>query len=118
MGLQIPHEKGNFNGKKDGPWWSIMTLCHELCKNCWTNQDDVWDLDSGGLKKQVLGGMYTGLLVLPAEQWCNWEGEGGGERRCAPGRSRQGGTKQADQKYFMINDHKSDFDTVSWMRQM
>jgi len=36
--------------------------------------------------------------------------EGGGA--VAPGCSRQGGAKQHHQKYFMTNDHKSEFDTV------
>ena len=37
----------------------------------------------------------------------------GGQREAvAPGRSRQGGAKQPDQKYFMTKDHKSEFDIV------
>jgi len=38
--------------------------------------------------------------------------EGGERGAVAPGRSRQGGAKQLDQKYFMINDHKNEFDIV------
>jgi len=38
--------------------------------------------------------------------------EGGQRGAVAPGRSRQGGAKQPDQKYFMTNDHKSEFDRV------
>jgi len=35
----------------------------------------------------------------------------GGQRRAdAPERSRQGGAKQLHEKYFMTNDHKSQFD--------
>jgi len=37
------------------------------------------------------------------------EGQRGG---VAPGRSSQGGAKEPDQKYFMTNDHKSEFDIV------
>ena len=39
--------------------------------------------------------------------------EGGQRGAVAPGRSRQGGAKQPDQKYFMTNDHKSESDIVS-----
>ena len=36
--------------------------------------------------------------------------EGGQRGAVAPGRSRQGGAKQPDEKYFMTKDHKSEFD--------
>ena len=31
-----------------------MTLCHELCKNGWTDRDAVWVVDSGGSKKACI----------------------------------------------------------------
>jgi len=46
-GVQIPHAKGQFWGKghvRACP----PTLCHELCKNGWTNRSAVWVMDSGG----------------------------------------------------------------------
>jgi len=38
-------------GKNGRPTVSIRTLCRELCKNGWTNQDAVWDVNSGGPKE-------------------------------------------------------------------
>jgi len=39
-----------------------------------------------------------------------WRNRGGQRGAVAPGRSRQGGAKQSDQKYIMTNGHKSEFD--------
>ena len=57
-------------------------------------------------------GLRKILRVLwTAKQWRNRRGRT--EGAVAPGRSRQGGAKQPDQKYFMTNEHKSEFDIVS-----
>jgi len=48
-GAQIPHAKGQLLWEKhDGAW--TTTLCHELCKNDWTDRFAVWVVDSGGPK--------------------------------------------------------------------
>ena len=45
---------GNFKGKNGRPFWTIGTLCSELCINSWTNQDAIWDADSGGPKEPCI----------------------------------------------------------------
>jgi len=60
MGVQIPMGRGNFEGRKGSPLESIATLCRELCKSGWTDWDAVWDLDSGGFKEALLGGVHIG----------------------------------------------------------
>jgi len=46
-GSRYPMWRGNFEGGRGGPLWSIGTLCGELCKNGWTHHDAVrvvgWD---------------------------------------------------------------------------
>jgi len=45
----------------------MMTLCHELCKNGWSDQFAVWVVDSGGPKKaQVQSYSPAGTLAQPA----------------------------------------------------
>ena len=56
--------------------------------------------------------IYLRMSAFYTEQWCNWGGQRGA---VAPRRSRQGGAKEPDQKYFMTNNHKSEFDIVFWM---
>jgi len=46
----------------DGVAWSVgLSVCHdrEPCKNGWTDQDAVWDVDSGGFKEALLDGVHT-----------------------------------------------------------
>jgi len=46
------------------------SVCHnsEPCKNGTTDRDAVWVVDSGGLRKHVVGGMHTG--ATPGEYHC------------------------------------------------
>jgi len=34
----------------DGVVWSVSHN-HEPCNNSWTNQDAIWEMDSGGLRE-------------------------------------------------------------------
>jgi len=43
-GVQIPHGRGNSEGK-GRPLYSIGTLCRELCNNVWTDFNDLYIYD-------------------------------------------------------------------------
>jgi len=47
MGVQIPHEKGQF-WVEGRPLLSIGTFCRELCGGSWTDRFAIWVVDSGG----------------------------------------------------------------------
>ena len=53
--------------------------------------------------------VFTHFTAESSYQRCN---KGGQMGAVAPRRSRQGSAKQPHQKYFMTNDHKSEFDTA------
>ena len=54
-------------------WSDGLSVCDssEPCKNGWTDPDAVWDLDSGGPKKALLGGVHTGATWwIPLNRSC------------------------------------------------
>jgi len=45
-------------------WYSIGTVCHELCKNGWTDRDAVWVVDPGAEESMCC---MEGTLAPPDE---------------------------------------------------
>jgi len=60
--------KGAIIRGKDMPGHA-RRLCHELCKNGWTNRFAVWVVDSGGLKEAQVQSYSPGGAKVPS-----WEG--------------------------------------------
>ena len=50
-GPDPPMGRGNFEGERGVPLWSIGTLCGELRKNGWTDRDAFWVMGSNGHKE-------------------------------------------------------------------
>jgi len=50
-GSRYPMESGNFEGGKGVPLSSTGTLRGHLCKNGWTNRDDIWIVGLDGPKE-------------------------------------------------------------------